>query len=921
MTENDTTVSTREPHWLVSTRYQIPRQHAYSVPRPRLDALLTRCLSHKVLLVLAPAGYGKTTAVLQWVEKQTCAVGWLSIATRYDDLFSFTAYLVAAIRRAIPGACAQTEMLVLGGQTPGTVLHTTLIDELTRLAQPLVLVLEDYDRVAAAEVHQFMTALINDLPSNIHFIMTSRSFPPLPIARWRSYYQLVELRAADLCCKEDETRDLLFARLDVPPDEDVVKLVHAHTEGWMAGVWLAALSMQQTPPDQLLAAFQEGSVGNLREYLYGEVFAQQPVQVQEFLLRTSILDRFSVHLCAAVMANDVYPSFTVQASQEQIEYLLRKGLFVTVLDEEGCWYRYHYLFVEMLRSRLLHLYGEAEVAQLHQRAGKWFAAEGLVEEAVLHFLAGGAAALAARTVTEKIHHALNGENWPLMEHWLRLLPDTTVQTDPALLLAHAICVSFRFASDSIPSLLAQVESLLQQPENAVRPDFVALCGQLYAQRAVLAFFQNDYAAVLTHTEATLVRTPPSSRYITSIAIFYRALALQASGRGDEAEQWLYDLLHTNYPRCDTFTLRLQFALCTNCRMRGQVDRLRTMAERFLDDALQGTFRLSQGWANLFLGYTAYEANDLDTAELHFYSGQESIFTAHAVAVRECWIGLMLTRIAQGRMSDAAAVAGRLRQLLPVADPLMDAIAARLALAQGDLQTAERWATAFQLSASPLLYWQEQPALTAARILIATQKPTNLHRALDLLAIMADLAERYHTLWRRLECIALRAVALHLLGQQPGVELSFPAHRAHHAAHEQPALALVAELVQIAVPLGFRRLFLDQGDLLLAMVRQLAHDPKLLPFVQPLFLDNGLTTPHTPALSPLLPPHPYATMGLSLREYEILRLLTAGKTNREIAQSAWISANTVRNHLVNIYRKLGADNRHDAVTRALQLGLV
>ena len=923
-TVSDTTVSLGVPQFLLPTGYWIPHQPTHCVPRPRLDALLARCLGHKLLLVVAPAGYGKTTAVLQWVEKQSCAVGWLALATHHDDIFMFTACLVAAIRRLMPDACVRTEMLLLGNQAPAAVLYTTLASELALLARPLVLVLDDYDHVVTVEMQQFMAALINDSPPNVHWVIIARAFPLLPIARWRSHYHLAELHAADLCCAEDETQALLSALLDVSHNglaEDVVNLVYKRTEGWMAGIRLAALSMRQTSPSQVAAVLRNGNTRNLREYLYDEVLFQQPAQVQEFLLRTSILERFNARLCAAMMADIVDLPFTVQTSLVQIEDLIRKGLFVTQQDEEGYWYRYHHLFAEMLRHRLLQLYAQTEVAQLHCRAAHWFAAEGLIEDAVRHFLAGRAVDLAVETVAENSQRALNDENWRLIEYWLRLLPAAAVQATPALLLAHTFCLLFRFALADIPSLLEQLQSLLQQPASVARPDFAALHAQLCVQRAMLAFFQNDCAAILTHSEAALAQAPAASRYVASTAIFHRALALQQIGRGDEAEQWLSDLLRANYQCCDTFTLRLQFALCTNCRMRGEVDRLRMMAERFLDDAQQGTFHLSQGWARVFLGYTAYEANDLETAAFHFSSGQELIFIAHTTAVRECWIGLMLTRIAQGRVSDAAAIVVRLREFLPATDPLIDAVVARLALAQGDLQTAERWAVAFQLGTSPLLHWQEQPALTAARILIATQKPANLHRALDLLAAVTVLAERNHTLWRRLECTALRAVALELLEQQPCVECLPAEDRAQHAANDRPALALVAELVQIAVPLGFLRLFLDQGDLLPAMVRRLAHDPQRLPAIQSIFPNEERIAPRTSVSLPLSLPRLRVAVQLSPREDEILRLLVEGKTNLEIAQAVWLSTNTVRNHLVKIYSKLGVSNRQGAVALALRLGLM
>jgi LuxR family maltose regulon positive regulatory protein len=884
-------------HTLLYTRIHPPQLPADVTPRPRLSTLIQCGVERKLLMVIAPAGYGKTTAVLFWAQRQPQPVAWLALNAESDDLAGFVAYVVAAIQAVAPGACAETERLMGSGQAPASVLLAALVNDLVGLRQPVVLVLDDYDAISVGAVHEFMAALIDALPPTIRLIMTCRANPPLPLARWRGRGELAEIRTADLRNDETETPALLSAMIDAPLSPAIVEAVHTRTEGWVTGLRLAALSLRRSDPAQLLTTFDQAGSLNIRDYLLDEVLHRQPAAVQRFLLTTSILDRFCAPLCAVMVDGEVASVEAEPASRAMLDHVTTAGLFVTILDEVGEWRRYHPLFADLLRLRLHLLYGAGRVAELHCAAGRWFARQGLVEEAVHHLLTGGDVAAAAEVVAAQFQPALNREQWTRLERWLALLPEAAVMNHPALLLARAWCHQFQFALASVSTLLVRLDALLPTLDPATAAVFFGRAAPL---RAFILMLRSDPVAALAQTEMGLKQTPDEDRYIRSQAVFYHALILRMVGRGREAEIWLNDLLRAARGRVDTFTIRLQFALCANYRASGELERLRATAGRMLADAQSAQLPLGEGWARVFLGYVAYETNDLAQAEDHYAAGVDMIYVAHAAAVRECLFGLMLVHMAQRRLDEAAATLATLRNFRAGLDPEIDSLTARLALARGDHVAALRWANSFQPDALPFLLWQEIPALTAARILAVAGQGESLRRALDLLEPVAAWAERSHSTWRVIECAALRTVALDGLGRTQAADDAL--HTALHLGGET----------------GFRRTLLDIGPRLQPLLARQTRRQSVAAYAR--LLLRTLADESEQKAPPADPVGEYVE-ALTAREREVLTLLARRYANKEIAQELLITTNTVKRHTLQIFAKLGVNDRRAAVERARQLGLL
>ena len=886
------------PQALLHTSLHAPMLAADVTPRPRLSALIERGVDRKLLLVIAPAGYGKTTAVLSWVLEQPEPIAWLSLNAAPDDLISFVAYVVAAVQQVAPECCATTERLVQSGQAPAAVLLAALVNDLEGSSRRIVLVLDDYDTISVSATHDFMAALVDALPAKIRLIMTARANPPLPLARWRARSELAEIRAADLCSDDTETPMILSAMVGSSLAPAAVEAIQLRTEGWVTGLRLAALSLKRADPGWLMANFDKAGSSNIRDYLLDEVLQRQPAAAQRFLLNTSILDRFCAPLCAALADSAMVTAESERASRTMLDYVTAAGLFVIVLDEAGEWRRYHPLFAELLRLRLQHQYGAGRVAELHCAAGRWFASQGMVDEAIRHLLASGDSAAAAEVVAEQFQPVMNREDWPRLERWLAMLPEPAVMNHPVLLLARAWCEQFHFALPSVPPLLARFDSLVPTLDLATAAVLDARAAPL---RAFILMLRSDPAAALAQTEISLKQTPAEDRYIRSMAVYFRASMLYMVGRGEEAEAWLLDLLRAARGRADAFTMRLQFALCTNYRASGELEKLRVTAGRMLADALAERLSLGEGWARVYHGHVAYEMNDLAEAEVQYVAGIRMMYVAHAAAVRECLFGLILVQAAQHRFDDAAATLAQLREFRAGLDPEIDSLAARLASAQGDQAAAMRWANSFRPGALlPFLQWQEIPVLTAARILAVTDQEDTLRRALELLEPVAAWAERSHSVWRGVECAALRAVALDGLGRT-------------QAADDALHTALV-----LGKDAGYRRTFLDIGPRLQGLLARQMRRKSTATVARLLLreLHDELGQQAQPSISAEAP-----VDALTAREMEVLTLLARRYANKEIAQEMFITPNTVKRHTLQVFAKLGVNDRRTAVEKARQLGLL
>ena len=445
---------------LIETKLKPPHLREGYVTRPRLLTQLDRGLAQGLILISAPAGYGKTSLAADWLrQRPALTTAWVSLDENDNDLDVFLRYLTTAVHRAFPQErpCANTQALLNAPQSPPLeTIANTLINDLTQLPHPLLLTLDDYHLITLPAIQQMMAALVRHLPTALRLLLITRVDPALPLlARRRVQQRLLEIRAADLRFVSAEARTILAQTTGVEVDEATAVLLEEQTEGWIIGLQLAGISLRgQQDPAAFARAFQGRSHRLIMDFLLDEVLARQPRAVMEFLLKTAVLERFCDSLCEAVVG---------QHGQESLlASLVHTDLFLISLDEQGIWYRYHHLFRDLLQRRLAQEWPQEEIAALHRRAGLWLADNGFTEAALRHLLAAGDVETAVTLIETQRHEILNQGNFHLLARWLALLPEEVVHQRPALLQIKAWILRWQAKFQAVPSLLQQAEALLAQ---------------------------------------------------------------------------------------------------------------------------------------------------------------------------------------------------------------------------------------------------------------------------------------------------------------------------------------------------------------------------------------------------------------------------------------------------------------------------
>jgi LuxR family maltose regulon positive regulatory protein len=870
-------------------------------------------LGRGLVLVSAPAGFGKTTLVSQWLEACGCPAAWLSLREEDSHLSAFLLYLVAAIRTLYPDACPETWALLRAPQLPPVAyLATMLVNELGEVPQAFVLVLDDYHRVQSPPVRQFIETLVDAAPCMLCLVLITRVDPSLPLPALRAGQKMLELRSGDLQFTPDEVRDFFRQCRGLEVDAKSLAVLEQRTEGWIAGLRLAALSLRHGGELTTLTRNLGGSDRHVMDYLLAEVLSRQPQAVQEILLRSSILQRFCAPLLDALLDRDpgVNGHAPGDGSQETLAWMERSGLFLVVLDGERTWYRYHHLFRELLQSKLRSESSEEEVASLHVRASDWFAAERLLEEAMHHALAAGDAPRAAWLVEQHRHALLNREAWHALVRWVDLLPEELVHQRPGLLLARAWHQQWRWQYATMPLLLQTAEELISHDAEAItETERQILRGEIDTLWSALWFARGDGRQGLECAQRARERLPAPLVYVRGVFLEYLAWGYQMTGQAEAGIRLLEEALGSDEAREDLFAARILLGLAVVYYLSGELRLQEQMAQRLLKLSPEKTLALSRPWAHLISGQASYQQNRLAEAEAHFSAVMEHRYLANAAASHACLTGLALTYQAQGRSEAATQVAeAALEFALEIRHPLhligARAFQARLALLQGNLAVALRWVQGANLEDLPArTLFPEVPRLTLARVLIAQGMGDSLQKASQILEEMLEIARGVHSEPHIIELLALQALANDAQGDSP------------------KALDLLRQSLELAQPSGFIRVFVDIGPAMTPLLSRLAEfesEPRYIRRILAAFAPSALGRP---AQQLDQADRLEIIESLTNREYEILELLARRLSDKEIAQALHISPHTVRKHTSNLYGKLQVAGRRQAVSRAKALGIL
>ncbi|MGD2158875.1 MAG: tetratricopeptide repeat protein [Anaerolineales bacterium] len=907
---------------LLATKLFIPPPRASLVSRRRLVERLNAGLTDKMTLISAPAGFGKTTLLSEWIHHPEEAperhTAWVSLDEGDNDPARFLAYFTAAMETIHNGAPENLsdELAALKGASMEDFL-TTLINEIIAISGGVLVVLDDYHLIQAQAVHETVAFLLDHQPPQLHLVIATRADPPLPIARLRAQGQVNEFRLNDLRFTRAEAAEFLnqLTGLTLSP-EDVAALV-SRTEGWIAGLQMAAVSMRGREDVSDFIRAYTGGHRHVLDYLMEEVFQRQPQGVQTFLLQTAILDRLTGPLCDAVLGGEIeVPKIATgpaalktqprgtSPSQEVLEYLDRSNLFIVPLDSERRWYRYHRLMTDLLR-KLLGQTSPEGITDLHQRASSWFEKQGLTEEAINHALAAEDYPRAARLIDRVAEATLMRSEITTLLRWVEKLPDELVLTLPSLCIYHA----WTLLMSGHP--LEQVEARLicvDESSNLVR-------GRANALRAFVSAFQGQMSTAFALTNEALEQLPEEDLFLRGIATWNQAFYYLLKGEVAEGITALEESFRMGQQIGNPALSVMALSNLAEIHMyQGKLFKAKEQFQQALKLGVDSSGHPLPiaGMAMLGLGELYRQWNDFETAERYLIDGIERIENWGEVGAMDGYIFLAQIRQAQGDIEGAQAAMQKARRLAVQFDAtewddfIVDMAHARLWIHQGEIEIVERWIET-QISPDGSLpepsrdedslidfHMQKRLHIVQARVLLAQGCPDE---ALKLLLPLPPFLEQWGRVTRSIETLNITALAYQ---EQGDID---------------QAMITLERALSLAEPGGYMRSFLDEGPAMFKLLHHAASRGIYPEYVSRLIsaFDAEMDTRSEPR-QPLIDP-------LSERELEVLHLLARGLSNPEIAQELVIAVSTVRSHLKSIYSKLHVHRRWDAVQRSKELGLL
>jgi LuxR family maltose regulon positive regulatory protein len=873
---------------ILSTKLYFPVVRTNIVSRPRLVAHLAEGVTRPLTLVSAPAGFGKTTLLSEW---RTSDMGgefkicWLSLDNDDNDLPRFLTYLVAALGNIKTGIGASLLAALQSSQHPPfPLILTSLINDLNALTDPCVLVLDDYHVVTSTSIHNVIIYLLDHLPAQMHLVILTRADPPLPLSRLRARNQLIEIRVADLQFTTEEASVFLNQIMELDISHEDVAALETRTEGWIAGLQLAALSMQRREDlHSFLPAFT-GSHHYIVDYLINEVLNCQPDHVREFLLKTSVLDRMTASLCEAITEHG--------DGQEMLEKLERDNLFVVPLDDERCWYRYHHLFADLLRARLLHS-DPGRIPELLRRASDWHARHGNLESAITFSIRAEDFKQAA-VLIERYAPAMTSQGRvAALAAWIGILPEEIIKGHPKLTLALIWVLYLGLKIEQVMELLQKLE------RDILSEDAIALCGELALWKGIIARVNTDLEQSAVFLRQALELIPKDDHALLGRAHLFLGLTLSENDANGARNAFIRarDIFAEN--RNIHGELAALYYLSWVEILQGTLVRASLTCRRGLRLSEQIPDWPAASYAHMAMAEYLYQTNQLEQAEEHANQALRlAELGGHADNLLIAIMDMLRIKIARGDWAEAQNLLERAedmtRTVIPMVKVQVELEHVRILLAQEKLNEAVNWWQQNQVyPPSGSFIRRMLVEIMQARLLLIKGEP---YQASNLLAGLLGKVEEAGIGHLAVQILCLQASALESQGRK------------------EEALHVIQGALSAAEPEGNLRPFLDDSSSILGLLRLAQKRGNSVEFISQILAasSNGKTRRPAQALERDI---------LSKRETELLQLIAAGRANKEIASELVISIGTVKRHTVNIFNKLDVKNRTEAVVKARELGLL
>ena len=910
---------------LLKTKLYVSPLHPEVVPRSHLVGQLENGLKGKLTLISAPAGFGKTTMLKEWIASRVDPVSWVSLDSGDNDPIRFWAYFITALQHIKEGVGESVAAALQTPQPPPLEhLLTDLINDISpiqaikqgslNLEEKDILVLDDYHLITDRRVHETVTFFLDHLPPSFHLIIATRADPPWPIARMRARLRVTEIRAEDLRFSLQEATIFLNETMGFNLSPRDIASLEERTEGWIVGLQMAALSMRSREDKNAFIRAFTGTHRYILDYLLEEVLDQQPKDIRSFLLKTSILERMTAELCDAIMG--------IEDSKEILSHLEMANLFIVSLDDNRSWYRYHHLFSELLKSQLS-IKHPTQVPLLNQQASQWFEDNQFVEETIQYAFASKDNERVARLIEDNAMGLFQNSKYNKLSGWIEALPPDLVLKRPWLCVYQAWTRHWAGLREGGEDCLENAEKVLAESSSIHEPEVKRLSGYIAAMRAHYALTNEALTIAIQQARKALLNLPKEDYFIRSTAGIAMGGAYWGEGKVWKAEKAFRDCASDALK--GGYNLRASSALCYVGMQQVKQARLHQAEKTFkksldLVQDSEGRVFPNAGYPLAKLGELACEWNNLDTAYKDSEQGVELCNLLGQVdLIAEANASLARVQIARKDYSGAENTIEQTDQLTkgvkfdPWAVTWLDDCRIRLWISTNRLDQAYRWMTTFGPKIDgPLNFQHDLSHINLARVLVALSEKESHNKhakeALDLLHRLSDAAEEAGWLHHKIQILVLIAMAHNLIGER------------------ENAINALTSALTLSEPSRYIRTYINEGPpmgMMLEAVLDLQREKSFSQF-------NKTQENYIKELLSNLQKEEHGTNQeagetffepLTVRELDVLRLLVTNKTVPEIAEELVVSPNTIRSHVKHIYEKLGVHRRLSAVQKAKDLNLV
>lgn len=909
--------------------YPVIRTKLYASPQPgdyvsrdRLLGMMDKAVEMPLTLVSAPAGFGKSVLVSDWLQRQDHSIAWLSLDEDDSDLRQFIAYLVAAVEVVVPGACPTiAELSTASEMPPLPLLSAQLINDLDDIDQPLTIVLDDYHHLdRLSPVHEIIDKLLVHPPDRLHIVIVTRRDPPLSLARLRAGKRVVEVRMQDLQFTEAEITELVATNMGVDLSGAALDNLQLQTEGWAAGLRLVLLAVRHASDPEAVIKGISGGVPQVQEYLLDEVLEGLSSRVRAYLMKSAVLGRFCADLIEAVCAPETASSAAELSGDDFLSQLQRSNTFILALDPEGQWFRFHHLFRDILQRHLRQQFAEGDIEQLYLRASNWFESRSLIDEAIEYALLGADSDHAADIIARHYHEVLNQDRFYVLDQWLNKLPAEVIENRASLLLCRAWIFTFRQQLTGLIPLLSRLESLLKDEAGGseLRTEFEFFKGSVH-------FWSGDFEQSERELESVVNKAPEGRLALLAEANVHLSLARYLNGHMTRALEGLNHQITMSGSTDSLVLSRIIGSTSIIHLLSGDLPQAKIQGKRMRQSAASSGSLLNVSWGYYLEGLSELHCLDLREAQDNFVASIDNPYVTDAREAVDAFAGLALAQEFLQMTADADTTIQRMINFAEQANDstLIDVVhscEARINLLRGNLAAAISWEKS--CNSLPDLFglfiWLESSPLTRARVLIAEGSTVSLKQADQLLQQICELCETYHLDNKLIEATVLLSRLRALQGQpdaalqtlQEAINLAMPGHWIRPFFElGQPMTELLEKLDLAGAPGEF------VGRILSIVNKARAKAP-----TGEIPVSHG-TTPAANKPRAAQARTDNMSDDLTNRELDILEMLLQRLQNKEIASKLFISTHTVNYHLKNIYQKLDVGSRRQAVKKAVEMGIL